>query len=632
MGASFQIAGSDDGDIMLVNGSGVETGVLATPLRIDPTGTTTQPISATSLPLPAGASTSALQTTGNSSLSSIDTKTPALGQTTMSASQPVVIASNQTAIPTSYSDTAPATQNITAFDTVTTTFVGANSQNFYAGTPTVNSAASFALSAIGTVMIEATLIGAGGTMVVEVSMDGGTFWLRPNVFQVSTQSYTNSFTSPFIAVVNTAGMTNIRVRGTVSWTGTATILVKETINQHMVTIGDALPTGANTVGSIANISGTVSLPTGAATSALQTSGNSSLSSIDSKTPALGQALAAASTPVVLTAAQISTLTPLTSVTVTQATGTNLHAVVDSGSIAVTSSALPTGAATEVTLIKIPLAQGSTTSGQSGVLEQGAVTTAAPSYTTGQTSPLSLNTAGGLRVDGSGVTQPISAASLPLPSGAATSANQSTANASLASIDAGIPAALGQTTSANSMSVVIASDQSTLTVSSVNVGGTRATYSAVISDLLVGALATDFFTLTGSATKTIRVTKIGFSGFATAAAQPDVILLKRSTANSAGTSSTRTAIPHDSTSAAATAVVRAYTANPTTGTLVGQMRVIQSFMTGTTTQPTVEYVWEFGEGPSQGIILRGTSEVLALNLDGVTVLGLSVDIYIEFTEE
>lgn len=35
---------------------------------------TTQPVSATSLPLPTGASTSALQTTGNTSLSSIDTK------------------------------------------------------------------------------------------------------------------------------------------------------------------------------------------------------------------------------------------------------------------------------------------------------------------------------------------------------------------------------------------------------------------------------------------------------------------------------------------------------------------------------------------------------------------------------
>lgn len=75
------------------------------------------------------------------------------------------------------------------------------------------------------------------------------------------------------------------------------------------------------------------LPAGAATSALQTTGNSTLStiaveavSIDSKTPVLGQALAAASVPVVLTAAQITTLTPPTSITVS-------------------ASALPTGAST-----------------------------------------------------------------------------------------------------------------------------------------------------------------------------------------------------------------------------------------------------------------------------------------------
>jgi hypothetical protein len=55
------------------------------------------------------------------------------------------------------------------------------------------------------------------------------------------------------------------------------------------------------------------LPSGAATSSLQTTANTSLSNIDTKTPALGQALAAASTPVVLPAAQITTLTPPTSV-------------------------------------------------------------------------------------------------------------------------------------------------------------------------------------------------------------------------------------------------------------------------------------------------------------------------------
>jgi hypothetical protein len=57
--------------------------------------------------------------------------------------------------------------------------------------------------------------------------------------------------------------------------------------------------------------------------------------------------------------------------------------------------------------------------------------------------------GTVTVDGSGVTQPISAASLPLPSGAATAAKQDTGNASLASID-------GKITAVNTGAVVVSS--------------------------------------------------------------------------------------------------------------------------------------------------------------------------------
>ncbi len=66
-------------------------------LNVDNSGVT-QPISAVSLPLPLDASTSANQTITNSSLSSIDTKTPSLGQNTMINSTPVVIASDHTPI------------------------------------------------------------------------------------------------------------------------------------------------------------------------------------------------------------------------------------------------------------------------------------------------------------------------------------------------------------------------------------------------------------------------------------------------------------------------------------------------------------------------------------------------------
>jgi len=72
-GLEIAITDVDDA-IKIGNGSGVYAQVTgANALKVD-NSAVTQPISATSLPLPSGASTSALQTTANASLSSIDSK------------------------------------------------------------------------------------------------------------------------------------------------------------------------------------------------------------------------------------------------------------------------------------------------------------------------------------------------------------------------------------------------------------------------------------------------------------------------------------------------------------------------------------------------------------------------------
>lgn len=103
-----------------------------------------------------------------------------------------------------------------------------------------------------------------------------------------------------------------------------------------------------------------------------------------------------------------------------------------------------------------------------------------------TDNLDITAAGAAKVDGSAVTQPISAVSLPLPTGAATEATLSTRLAD-ATFTARINT-LGQKTSANSTPVVIASDQSAIpvtigsnttlaTVNSVSVSTTVATLSA-----------------------------------------------------------------------------------------------------------------------------------------------------------
>lgn len=101
------------------------------------------------------------------------------------------------------------------------------------------------------------------------------------------------------------------------------------------------------------------------------------------------------------------------------------------------------------------AQASTTSGQSGNLIQAAVTSAAPTYTTATTNPLSLTTAGALRVDGSATTQPVSGT---------VTANQGTSPWVVNETQIGGSAySLGQKTMANSAPVVIASDQTAIPV-------------------------------------------------------------------------------------------------------------------------------------------------------------------------
>jgi len=81
-----------------------------------------------------------------------------------------------------------------------------------------------------------------------------------------------------------------------------------------------------------------------------------------------------------------------------------------------------------------------------------------------TTELKCNDSGSINIDGSAVTQPISASSLPLPSGAATLTEQQTQSTSLStiagdttSIDGKLPTTLGQTTKASSLSVTVASD-------------------------------------------------------------------------------------------------------------------------------------------------------------------------------
>ena len=157
-----------------------------------------------------------------------------------------------------------------------------------------------------------------------------------------------------------------------------------------------------------------------------------------------------------------------------------------------------------------------------------------------------------------------------------------------------------------------------------------TYNGAVVNLNAAASATDIACISGSATKLITVTNATFSGTTTLGTSATYTILKRSTANTGGTSTTPAPASHDSTNPAPTAVVRAYTANPTTGSLVGNLRsmtVPLLALGGAQSATQLTFNTLFG----QGIILRGTAESLCFNQGGTTVAGNNINIDFQWSE-
>lgn len=163
---------------------------------------------------------------------------------------------------------------------------------------------------------------------------------------------------------------------------------------------------------------------------------------------------------------------------------------------------------------------------------------------------------------------------------------------------------------------------------------KTTYSAASSSLASAATATDIFTIFGSATKTIRILKVGLSAIQTTAGDALVLLIKRSATNTGGTSASVTSVPHDSNNAIATATVLGYTANPTSlGAAVGTIRVSRVFIPPANANTTSETViYQYGDTLGQAIVLRGTSQGLCINLNSTTLVGGTFSIWIEWSEE
>jgi hypothetical protein len=175
-----------------------------------------------------------------------------------------------------------------------------------------------------------------------------------------------------------------------------------------------------------------------------------------------------------------------------------------------------------------------------------------------------------------------------------------------------------------------------TFNSIPSDNIQATYSAAVSNFVPPTSATDIFTITGSATKIIKITAITATGTTPAGGGIllGLTLLKRSTNDSGGTSTTMTNVPHDSSQGAATVTIKAYTANPTLGTSVGIIRAIRMVVPAASAQGNGSggfSVWDFGIRPSKPIYLRGANEQLCINMSATTVTGPVFSAFVEWTE-
>jgi hypothetical protein len=161
---------------------------------------------------------------------------------------------------------------------------------------------------------------------------------------------------------------------------------------------------------------------------------------------------------------------------------------------------------------------------------------------------------------------------------------------------------------------------------------RPTYSGAA--LIATGATTHFLSLAGSATTTVRVTRVSCSGYATSAITVDITAEIDSTADTVDAGTTITMVPHDSTSPAATAVLKSHTTSPTRGTLVGNVRAgeLTLGLPAATTPPT-KLEWTFGPRfGAQEIVLRGVAQSFSLNTSAAFGTGASVGCDLEATEE
>lgn len=159
---------------------------------------------------------------------------------------------------------------------------------------------------------------------------------------------------------------------------------------------------------------------------------------------------------------------------------------------------------------------------------------------------------------------------------------------------------------------------------------RPTYHYVTAEITPVATATDVLTLSGSPSKrAVRIHRVSVQGAATADAAYRVNFIKRTAANTGGTSSNPTPAKADSNDQAATATLALYTANPTglgSGVAMDSKLV---WLPAAATPAAAPAIVTF-DGP---LVLHGATELLAVNFGGAAVpSGTLLTICVEWSED
>lgn len=586
-----------------------------------------QAISATSLPLPTGASTSALQTSGNTSLSNIDTKTPALGQATMLASTPVVIASNQTAIPVSGTVSANAT-----LSAETTKVIG-----------TINISAEQTIGTVSSVTAIVNALPAGTNSIGQVTTNAGTNTSTVALNLETTQAAmsaklpatlgTKSAATSF-AVTMASDQPEISVRGIDTTSSGSIAAAAQTVALELNNkSGVALQLTGTWVGTIqfeGTVDGTNWVP-------------------------INGVFAGTSTPGPTTTTNgVIRLTPsgLAQVRVIATAWTSGTATVS----------LRASNATGGTFLNQSLTAGTNNIG--GVFETpitpklvtGTLTAVGQTVTFGSTLGMrnitvvlsgtwgdALNDFEGLNLNG--VWENIFGTSL--GNNASTGLTRGSAVGIATSVGTYVLNITGYSNfrvrcrfyTSGTINVHIEGTNLQTSTYVTQAGRfevaprdtTNNTFSAAITGLVATTSPTDIFTISGTLTNNvIKITKIVISATQTTATNRDIQIIRRSTLNTGGISTVLTNVVHGGF-ATANATVRTYTANPILGTLTGLMRSQKLFIPTTTTQGRT-LVFDFGEGIARAPFISNTTDSICVNLNGVSSAGSSFDIWIEWTEK